>query len=211
MSILEASFVRTGCVLRGEMAQTTAPHLLLLARRAASAFQQNHANVLPHLNFSLARYGRQKTVVTPQPHSSSSAGVDHHLWCCVFLDRRQGTWQPSWVQQLSRSYSTYDINTRTKPHINVGTIGHVDHGKTTLTAAITKVRRAPPVHSTRAKQQKEGNHSQTQEIAVMVNKAWQLGLTRHVRGTAACQSCCTSIMSSIIGSQGSESLGRCGG
>jgi elongation factor Tu len=27
---------------------------------------------------------------------------------------------------------------RTKPHVNVGTIGHVDHGKTTLTAAITK-------------------------------------------------------------------------
>ncbi|NMB74116.1 MAG: elongation factor Tu, partial [Myxococcales bacterium] len=28
---------------------------------------------------------------------------------------------------------------RTKPHVNVGTIGHVDHGKTTLTSAITKV------------------------------------------------------------------------
>ena len=28
---------------------------------------------------------------------------------------------------------------RTKPHANIGTIGHVDHGKTTLTAAITKV------------------------------------------------------------------------
>ena len=28
---------------------------------------------------------------------------------------------------------------RTKPHVNVGTIGHVDHGKTTLTAAITRV------------------------------------------------------------------------
>jgi translation elongation factor EF-Tu-like GTPase len=28
---------------------------------------------------------------------------------------------------------------RTKPHVNVGTIGHVDHGKTTLTAAITEV------------------------------------------------------------------------
>jgi elongation factor Tu len=28
---------------------------------------------------------------------------------------------------------------RTKPHVNVGTIGHVDHGKTTLTAAISKV------------------------------------------------------------------------
>ncbi len=28
---------------------------------------------------------------------------------------------------------------RTKPHVNVGTIGHVDHGKTTLTAAITTI------------------------------------------------------------------------
>ena len=28
---------------------------------------------------------------------------------------------------------------RTKPHLNVGTIGHVDHGKTTLTAAITSI------------------------------------------------------------------------
>ena len=28
---------------------------------------------------------------------------------------------------------------RTKPHLNIGTIGHVDHGKTTLTAAISKV------------------------------------------------------------------------
>ncbi|KAG5560044.1 hypothetical protein RHGRI_003358 [Rhododendron griersonianum] len=37
---------------------------------------------------------------------------------------------------LRRSMATF---TRTKPHVNVGTIGHVDHGKTTLTAAITKV------------------------------------------------------------------------
>jgi len=28
---------------------------------------------------------------------------------------------------------------RTKPHLNIGTIGHVDHGKTTLTAAVTKL------------------------------------------------------------------------
>ena len=27
---------------------------------------------------------------------------------------------------------------RTKPHVNVGTMGHIDHGKTTLTAAITQ-------------------------------------------------------------------------
>ncbi|POM63398.1 Elongation factor Tu [Phytophthora palmivora] len=36
----------------------------------------------------------------------------------------------------TRSMATFD---RSKPHLNVGTIGHVDHGKTTLTAAITKV------------------------------------------------------------------------
>lgn len=35
----------------------------------------------------------------------------------------------------AQSYSTY----RAKPHFNICTIGHVDHGKTTLTAAITKV------------------------------------------------------------------------
>ncbi|HEY3412699.1 MAG TPA: GTP-binding protein, partial [Armatimonadota bacterium] len=28
---------------------------------------------------------------------------------------------------------------RTKPHVNIGTIGHVDHGKTTLTSAISSV------------------------------------------------------------------------
>ena len=35
-----------------------------------------------------------------------------------------------------------DVFQRTKPHVNVGTIGHVDHGKTTLTAAITAVQAA---------------------------------------------------------------------
>ena len=38
--------------------------------------------------------------------------------------------------------------TRTKPHLNIGTMGHVDHGKTTLTAAITKVLAdADPTHN----------------------------------------------------------------
>src|SRR5207237_1869761 len=37
---------------------------------------------------------------------------------------------------------------RTKPHLNVGTIGHIDHGKTTLTAAITKVLAEQGVSST---------------------------------------------------------------
>jgi elongation factor Tu len=40
---------------------------------------------------------------------------------------------------------------RNKPHLNIGTIGHIDHGKTTLTAAITKVlaEKDPTVHFTR--------------------------------------------------------------
>lgn len=38
-----------------------------------------------------------------------------------------------------RFYSEKRVFQRDKPHVNVGTIGHVDHGKTTLTAAITKV------------------------------------------------------------------------
>jgi len=37
---------------------------------------------------------------------------------------------------------------RTKPHINIGTIGHVDHGKTTLTSAITKVLSKQPNNPT---------------------------------------------------------------
>lgn len=46
---------------------------------------------------------------------------------------------PRWFSPrpfLSRTYAVFD---RSKPHVNIGTIGHVDHGKTTLTAAITKV------------------------------------------------------------------------
>lgn len=56
-----------------------------------------------------------------------------------FLPRHQAS-QPAkgWLGVIARNFC-YDINTRSKPHVNVGTIGHVDHGKTTLTAAITKV------------------------------------------------------------------------
>ncbi|KAI5717991.1 hypothetical protein M8J77_014605 [Diaphorina citri] len=38
-----------------------------------------------------------------------------------------------------RGYAEKQVYSRDKPHCNIGTIGHVDHGKTTLTAAITKV------------------------------------------------------------------------
>jgi elongation factor Tu len=38
----------------------------------------------------------------------------------------------------TRGFAAKNFN-RSKPHVNIGTIGHVDHGKTTLTQAITKV------------------------------------------------------------------------
>lgn len=48
--------------------------------------------------------------------------------------RQQRIVAPSFQQAFS--FSTFN---RDKPHVNIGTIGHVDHGKTTLTQAITKV------------------------------------------------------------------------
>jgi GTPase len=38
-----------------------------------------------------------------------------------------------------RAVTPYDVSSHSKTHLTIGTIGHVDHGKTTLTAAITKV------------------------------------------------------------------------
>jgi len=46
---------------------------------------------------------------------------------------------PSRLLSTSLSLSQKEVFKRDKPHCNIGTIGHVDHGKTTLTAAITKV------------------------------------------------------------------------
>lgn len=42
------------------------------------------------------------------------------------------------VSPVLNVYRTYAVFERSKPHVNIGTIGHVDHGKTTLSAAITK-------------------------------------------------------------------------
>src|SRR5215510_9960837 len=50
--------------------------------------------------------------------------------------RSQGDFQRRFRSDINMGKEKFD---RTKPHVNVGTIGHVDHGKTTLTAAITKV------------------------------------------------------------------------
>lgn len=57
--------------------------------------------------------------------------------CFNNLAKRSGEVQLYFVS--SRGYSEKKTYVRDKPHLNIGTIGHVDHGKTTLTAAITKV------------------------------------------------------------------------
>ena len=59
---------------------------------------------------------------------------------------------------------------RTKPHVNIGTIGHVDHGKTTLTAAITKVLadKYPDLNEARAFDQVD-NAPEEKERVITIN------------------------------------------
>ncbi|KAJ7110138.1 elongation factor Tu GTP binding domain-containing protein [Mycena epipterygia] len=54
-----------------------------------------------------------------------------------FFPACRRTWLAHTTLISRRGYA--EIYSRTKPHMNIGTIGHVDHGKTTLTAAITKI------------------------------------------------------------------------
>jgi len=49
--------------------------------------------------------------------------------------------KPTFRQSVLQGYlplATFAKFDRSKPHLNIGTIGHIDHGKTTLTAAISK-------------------------------------------------------------------------
>ena len=64
----------------------------------------------------------------------ASVAIAAQSQCYAAGLRRAAAVGTQWRRSLA-----YDINSRSKPHLNVGTIGHVDHGKTTLTAAITKV------------------------------------------------------------------------
>jgi elongation factor Tu len=59
---------------------------------------------------------------------------------------------------------------RTKPHLNIGTIGHVDHGKTTLTAAITKV--LAEIHGTEVRNFEDiDNAPEEKERGITINTA----------------------------------------
>jgi elongation factor Tu len=57
--------------------------------------------------------------------------------CRNFIQKHTQPFAP--LQIFALRHAAKEKFDRSKPHINVGTIGHVDHGKTTLTAAITKV------------------------------------------------------------------------
>ena len=71
---------------------------------------------------------------------------------------------------------------RTKPHVNIGTIGHVDHGKTTLTAAITKVLadKYPDLNESRAFDQVDNAPEEKQRgITINVSHVEYQTETRH--------------------------------
>ena len=63
-----------------------------------------------------------------------------------------------------------EVFQRTKPHVNIGTIGHVDHGKTTLTAAITKVLAAKGLSEIKSFDQID-NAPEEKERGITINTA----------------------------------------
>ncbi|CAA3028284.1 elongation factor Tu, mitochondrial-like [Olea europaea var. sylvestris] len=79
---------------------------------------------------------RRVFTLTPQIYSSSCRVSAASSAFSVSESPISSNEIPSVSNPWWRSMATF---TRTKPHVNVGTIGHVDHGKTTLTAAITRV------------------------------------------------------------------------
>ena len=94
------------------------------SRRCSSTASSSSLSTLEH-----KWQQQQNQFVSWLRRSSSTAATNNTI-----VERRHFT------SSAAAAYAAaYDVNTRSKPHLNVGTIGHVDHGKTTLTAAITKV------------------------------------------------------------------------
>src|SRR5665811_359680 len=60
---------------------------------------------------------------------------------------------------------------RTKPHLNIGTIGHIDHGKTTLTAAITKVLQEQGLNTTFRSFDSIDNAPEERQRGITINTA----------------------------------------
>jgi Elongation factor Tu GTP binding domain len=101
-----------------------------------------YCTVFPHTSSWVSQ--QQGTEAVEQLARRSSAwhtGAPGCIWAHPPRRRRLAfvASRDVYITHAVRSFSAYDINSRTKEHLNIGTIGHVDHGKTTLTAAITRV------------------------------------------------------------------------
>ena len=106
-------------------------HLLSASRRAAS-----RAVDAAMLRLSSSMASSSMTMMSTAAATTAGGGAQSS-------SSLRSPLLPLFQLQSRRSFAAdaaYDINTRSKAHLNIGTIGHVDHGKTTLTAAITKVR-----------------------------------------------------------------------
>ncbi|CAD7944217.1 unnamed protein product [Amoebophrya sp. A120] len=115
-------------------------HLVRPSRPATSYFPRRDAcvcstsgrrQVCSAASGGASSSSRRSRLVVAEKHSSTIL-VEKN-----FHQHQQSSWAGI-VPARRRAFATGAYN-REKPHVNIGTIGHVDHGKTTLTAAITKV------------------------------------------------------------------------
>ena len=72
-------------------------------------------------------------------HTLGKGEVEGSIPFGGFQGRRRSAFGGVAAPNRRRQDMAKETFNRTKPHVNVGTIGHVDHGKTTLTASITAV------------------------------------------------------------------------
>ena len=82
--------------------------------------------------------GRATYTMHFEKYAEAPRNVSEEVVAKVMGEGRQGLMSGSSKRHSGESMAKEKFD-RSKPHVNIGTIGHVDHGKTSLTAAITKV------------------------------------------------------------------------
>ena len=104
-------------------------------------------------------------------------------WCTTgFFGDIDGGFEPGEAKgstpSKENSVMAKEAFNRSKPHVNVGTIGHVDHGKTTLTAAITTILAKKGLAEARAYDQID-NAPEEKERGITIPTLQRLGQTGH--------------------------------